>query len=669
MPASPMASANADLELMRASALLDSDPRSAVSLASAILAHTPAHEAAGMLLATACRRLGDPGAARELLVPLAAAQPASPVLQLELGRACAAAGLNPQAIAAFQAALTLDPRLADAWRELAAQRFLAGDTAGGDAAYSKYERLAPQPPELGDAAAAIEDGRLGLATLLLERRLAAAPNDVAAVHMRALVARAKGLFAEAEHYLRRCLELAPGFAEARFDLAKELCVQLRYAEAAPHLKRLLAAAPRHSGYICLQAHLLRFYGRTDEAGALLRQAIAANPEDAKLHLHYGLLLRDAGEQAAAIDAFRRALVMDPGMTEAYRNLADLKTVRLSAADREAMQNLANTLPPGPQRTQLEFALGKVFEDEGRPAQAFEHYARGNAMVRATLNHDPETMSAGVRRSKALYTTRFFADRAGWGSERIDPIFIVGLPRSGSTLLEQIIASHSQVEGTRELPSAPAIAREVILNKSTGGMPNYPDPVGQLTRAEVAAYAERYLAETAAHRPLGKPRFVDKMLVNFDHIGLIQLMFPRATIVDARRHPMACSFSCFRQLFGRGQPFSYDLREMGRHYRDYFELMQHIDAVLPGRVHRVYYEQLVTDPEDVVRRLLGHCGLPFEAGCLRFYENRRVVTTISSEQVRRPITTDAVDQWRNFEPWLGELREALGDLVDSYPSFN
>jgi len=664
-----MTSASADLDLMRASALLDSDPQATARLASAILAHAPSHEAAGLLLATACRRMGDPAAARELLAPLAAAQPASPVLQLELGRASAAAGLNPQAIAAFQSAVTLDPRLADAWRELAAQRFLAGDTPGGDAAYTKYERLAPQPPELGDAAAAIEGGRLGLATMLLERRLASNPDDVAAVHMRALVGRAKGMFAEAEHYLLRCLELAPGFATARFDLAKELCVQLRYAEAAPHLQRLLAAAPRNSGYICLQAHLLRFYGRTDEASDLLKHAIAVNPEEAKLHLHYGLLLRDQGEQAAAVDAFRRALVMDPGMTEAYRNLADLKTVRLTAADREAMQSLAATLPPGPQRTQLEFALGKLFEDEGRPAQAFAHYARGNAMVRATLNHDPETMSAGVRRSKALYTTRFFADRAGWGSERIDPIFIVGLPRSGSTLLEQIIASHSQVEGTRELPSAPAIAREVILSKSTGGMPNYPDPVGQLTRAEVAAYAERYLAETAAHRPLGKPRFVDKMLVNFDHIGLIQLMFPRAAIVDARRHPMACSFSCFRQLFGRGQPFSYDLREMGRHYRDYFELMEHIDAVLPGRVHRVYYEQLVTDPEDVVRRLLGHCGLPFEAGCLRFYENRRVVTTISSEQVRRPITTDAVDQWRNFEPWLGELREALGDLVEKYPSFH
>jgi len=664
-----MDSGLADLELMRASMLLDSDPQAALRCASAILEHSPGHEAAGLLLATACRRLGDRAAALNLLVPLAAAQPASPVLQLELGRAYAAAARNAEAISAFEAALALDARLADAWHGLAAQRIIAGDTPAGDAAYTRYERLAPRSAELIDAAAAIEENRLDLAGALLQQRLLEAPDDVAALRMLALVARARSHYAEAEHYLRRCLDLAPGFAAARFDLATELCVQQRYAEAAPHVERLLAAAPRHSSYICLQAQLLRFDGRNDEAGALLQQAIAASPDDARLHLHYGNLLRDQGEQAGAIDAYRRALVMEPGMSEAYRSLADLKTLRFTAADRKAMQGLAAGMALGPNRIQLEFALGKAYEDEAQPAQAFEHYARGNAMCRATLHHDPEAMSAGVRRSKALYSAGFFAERAGWGSERMDPIFIVGMPRSGSTLLEQILASHSQVEGTRELPNVPAIARAVLLSRNPGGAPNYPDPIGQLTRAEVAAYATRYLEETAPHRPLGKPRFVDKMLVNFDHIGLIHLMFPRATIIDARRHPLANCFSCFRQLFGRGHPFSYDQRDLGRHYRDYFELLEHIDAVLPGRVHRVYYEQLVTDPESVVRRLLEHCGLPFEAGCLQFHANRRVVTTISSEQVRRPINADALEQWRQFEPWLGELKEVLGDLVERYPTFS
>ncbi len=662
-----MDSGRADLELMRASMLLESDPQAALRCASAILEHSPAHEAAGLLLATACRRLGDADAALKLLLPLAAAQPASAVMQLELGRACAAAGRNAEAGAVLNKAVALDPRLADAWFEIATLCFRTGDTPGGDAAYTRYERLAPRAPELSDAAVAIEDGRLDLASALLQQRLLKAPDDVAALHMCALAARARSRYAEAEHYLRRCLELAPGFALARFELATELCIQQRYSEAVPHVERLLAAAPRHSGYICLQAQLLRFNGRNDEAGVLLQQAIAASPDDARLHLHYGHLLRDLGEQAGAIDAYRRALAMEPELTEAYRNLADLKTVRFTAADREAMQRLAASTGPGPNRVQLEFALGKAYEDEAQPAQAFEHYARGNALLRATLHHDPEAMSAGVRRSKVLYSAGFFAERAGWGSERRDPIFIVGMPRSGSTLLEQILASHSQVEGTRELPNLPAIARAVLLSKNPGGAPNYPDPVGLLTRVEMAAYATRYLAETAAHRPLGKPRFVDKMLVNFDHIGLIQLMFPRAAIIDARRHPLANCFSCFRQLFGRGHPFSYDQRDLGRHYRDYFELLEHIDSVLPGRVHRVYYEQLVRDPEGVVRRLLEHCGLPFEAGCLQFHANRRVVTTISSEQVRRPINADALHQWRQFEPWLGELKEVLGEIVERYPA--
>jgi hypothetical protein len=242
-----------------------------------------------------------------------------------------------------------------------------------------------------------------------------------------------------------------------------------------------------------------------------------------------------------------------------------------------------------------------------------------------------------------------------------------MPRAGSTLLEQILASHSQVEGTRELPDVPAIVRELIVSAKSSGESNYPDLVATLGRAEVEAYAARYLEHTRVHRPLGRARFVDKMPGNFAHLGLIQLMFPRATLIDARRHPLACCFSCYRQLFGRGQPFSYDLEELGLHYRDYSELMQHFDAVLPGRVHRVYYEQLVADPEAEVRRLLEHCELPFEAGCLRFYENRRVVTTISSEQVRRPINADAVDQWRHFEPWLGKLTTTLGDLVARYPA--
>jgi Sulfotransferase family len=267
----------------------------------------------------------------------------------------------------------------------------------------------------------------------------------------------------------------------------------------------------------------------------------------------------------------------------------------------------------------------------------------------------------------MYTERFFAERPGWGCARVDPIFIVGLPRSGSTLLEQVLASHSQVEGTRELPDLPAIAFELLSRPNPLRRWMYPEPVAALERQEADAFAARYLATTQAHRALGKPRFVDKMLGNFGHIGLIHLLFPKAAIIDARRHPLGCGFSCYKQLFARGLGYSYDLQEIGRYYRDYVALMEHFDAVLPGRVHRVYYEQLVADPQGELRRLLEYCALPFEAQCLQFHENPRIVQTISSEQVRRPIYTDSLDQWRHFEPWLGPLKAALGGLVDRYPA--
>ena len=658
----------ADLELMRAAALLESDPEAVVRRATAILAASPQHESAKLLLATACRRLGDPATAADLLESLARALPNSPTLQLELGRALAAANHHAGAIAALERAISLDARLADAWRELAAQRHIAGDNLRGDRAYARYNQLVPASQALADAARALSDNRLDAAEVSLKQRLQRAPEDVAALRLLAFVARAHNKYFEAEHYLTQCLQYAPGYAAARLELASELCTQLRFEEAAPHVQRLLDAEPHITPYICLQLQVLRFFGRYADASALVQQAIAENPDDATLRLYYGHQLRESGEYSGAIEAYRRALALQPGMWEAYRSLADMKTVRFTDADREAMQQLARRDRTGAVRTQIEFVIGKTCEDAGEYAQAFEHYARGNAEFRATIFHTPDAISAGVRRSQALYSTHFFAERLNWGSERADPIFIVGMPRSGSTLLEQILASHSQVEGTRELPYVPAIARDVLLSKNPHGKANYPDPVGALSSAEVAAYAARYLQQTQRHRLLGKPHFVDKMLVNFDHVGLIHLMFPRANIIDARRHPLACCFSCFKQFFDRGHPFSYDQEEMARHYRDYHELMEHIDSVLPGRVYRVHYEQLVADPEATVRRLLDHCGLRFEEGCLRFYENRRVVTTISSEQVRRPINSDAVDQWRHFEPWLGKLKQTLGDLIDRYPTF-
>lgn len=665
---------SADLALMRASMLLESDPAAAASLASDVLARAPEHDEAKLLLAAACRRLGDAAKSIGVLESLCAAHPGSPVMQLELGRAYAAAGRGTDAMSAFQRAVEFDAAFADGWRELAAQRFLAGDTVAGDRAYLAYSRLAPDPPDLFDAHVAVTANRLDAADGILRAHLRRSPRDAVALRLLADVAERRGDSGEAEKCLNACLDLTPGDAAARHELARLLYGQERTAEALPLIDRLLAAEPHNTDYLGLKAQSLRLAGRTEEAIALMQRVVAEHPGDEQMWLVFGYVLRGGGEQAQAIEAYRRALAARPGFGEGYWALANLKIFRFSEDELRSMQEAASGSasgsPPGSAtasaaasvsgsgRIHLEYALGKALEDAGQFEPSFEHYSRGAALKRATMAYDPAATSDHVRRSKALYTADFFAERASFGNERPDPIFIVGMPRSGSTLLEQILASHSQVEGTRELPHVPAIVRE---------FEQYPEHVAGLGAPELAGLAARYLEKAHSHLTLGLPRFVDKMLGNSGHIGLIHLMFPRAAIIDARRHPIGCSFSCYKQLFARGMNFSYELGELGRYYRDYADLMDHIDTALPGRVHRVHYEQLVADPETEVRRLLEYCGLPFEAGCLRFYENRRIAQTISSEQVRQPIYSDAVDQWRRFEPWLAPLKEALGDVVERYPA--
>ncbi len=656
--------ASADLALMRASMLLEADPAAAARHAGDILANSPGHAEAALLLAAACRRLGDPATAIRVLEPLAGAHPGAPVLQLELGRAYGAGGRAAEAIGAFQRAVELDAALADGWRELAAQRFLAGDTAAGDAAYLKYSSLAREPPELTDANVARAADRLDAAETMVRRHLQRAPRDAAALRMLADLAGRRGDSAEAERCLTDALEFAPGDAAARRDLARLLCLQERVAEAMPLIERLLVNEPRNSSHLCLMAQALRLDGRAQEAIVLMQDLVAESPGDVQAWLILGNTLREVGQQAAAIASFRRALDAQPAFGEAYWALANLKTFRFTDGDVAAMRLQLARQAPGSKTIHLHFALGKALEDAGEFAESFEHYSRGAAQQRAKISYDPAATTEYVRRSKAAYTAGFFAGRPG-GSERRDPIFIVGLPRSGSTLLEQILASHSQVEGTRELPDVPAIVMDLFAGPNRGTA-EYPESLAALGNAEIEALALRYLARTSIRRLHGSPRFVDKMLGNFSHVGLIHLMFPRAAIIDARRHPLGSGFSCYKQLFAQGMNFSYDLGEMGRYYRDYCDLMAHIDTVLPGRMHRVHYELLVTDPESELRRLLDYCGLPFEDECLRFYDNPRAVQTISSEQVRQPIYSGAVEQWRHYEPWLGPLKDAVGDWVERYP---
>jgi tetratricopeptide (TPR) repeat protein len=651
---------------MRASMLLETDPAAAARHASAVLASHPGHDAATLLLTTACRRLGNSSSALGIIEALANAQPTSALVQLELGRTYAAAGRRGDAEAALERALELDSGLAEGWRELSEQRLLAADTAAADAAYTRYRRLVVDPPELADAYAAFDQGRLEAAEGLVRRRLQESTNGVAAFTLLAAIALRRGDDLAEEDALKHVLLQAPCDSSAREQLVRLMIRQGRTDEAMPLTERLLAADPCNSGYLILKVLALQLAERHAEGLEIITRLIAMHPDDADFRLLAGNQQRYMGRVGEAIEAYLKAIALRPGHGMAYWALSNFETFHFAQPEIENMQSQLALVSPGPDRTGLEFSLGRALEDRADFAAAFEHYARGNRLARASFDYNPKATTAFVRRFKATFTRRFFSDRAAWGHPASDPIFIVGLPRSGSTLLEQILASHSSVEGTRELAYVPTIARELAGAPETAA--RYPENLASLGAAQVEALAARYLASAQKHRPIPKPHFVDKMHGNFSSLGLLHLMFPRAAIIDSRRHPMASGFACYKQLFNPGMNFAYDLNELGQYYRDYVELMEHIDAVLPGRVYRLYYERLVTDTENEVRRLLNYCRLPFEPECLRFYENRRVAQTISSEQVRRPIYTAGLEQWRHFEPWLEPLQTSLQDLVGGYPRF-
>jgi tetratricopeptide (TPR) repeat protein len=485
--------------------------------------------------------------------------------------------------------------------------------------------------------------------------------------MLAEVATRLGRYEDAEALLSRCLELAPGFDAARQNYAVVLYRQTKAAEALAEVDRLLQSDPRNPGYRNLQAAALGQLGDYERTIAIYQSLLRDFPQQPKAWMSLGHALKTVGRQAEAIAAYRRSLEQKPSLGEAWWSLANLKTFRFDAADLAEMRR-ALTLGDlsDEDRFHLQFALGKALEDAGEDPAAFAAYMAGAALRRRGLDYDSDETSAHVARSRALFTPGFFAERAGFGCPASDPIFIVGLPRAGSTLVEQILASHSAIEGTMELPDLPAIAKRLGGRSRRDEPSAYPGVLADLDAEACRALGEEYLDRTRAQRKLGRPFFIDKMPNNFAHAGLIQLILPNARIIDARRHPLGCCFSAFKQHFARGQAFSYDLTDLGRYYADYVELMAHFDAVSPGRVHRVIYEEMVADPETQVRALLDYCGLPFEEACLRFYENDRAVRTASSEQVRRPIFTEGVDQWRRFEPWLEPLKAALGPVLDAYP---
>jgi len=563
--------------------------------------------------------------------------------------------------------LKVAPEHPHALRLLGAALRRMGETEAAEQAYLRSVKGSVKDPQMIAAANALVDNRLAYAEQVLRDRLKAQPTDVAAIRMLAETGMRLGRYEDAEKLLSRCVELAPGFTPARHNYATVLYRHNKPVEAIGQLDILLAADPDNPAYLNLKAAALGRIGEYEGAIQLYDRVLKAYPKHPKTWMSYGHALKTVGRQADAVDAYRRSLALAPNLGEAWWSLANLKTVTFSPEDVAEMEaQLGREELADDDRFHLHFALGKAFEDQGRYESSFRHYEQGNALRKYELSYEADETTTHVRRSKALFTPDFFAARAGQGSSAPDPIFIVGLPRAGSTLVEQILSSHSQVEGTQELPDIIAMARRLggLAKKSSAG--RYPDVLADLSARELYDLGEEYLSRAEVHRKLGRPFFIDKMPNNWAHLGLICLALPNAKIVDARRHPLGCGFSGFKQHFARGQGFTYDLTDIGRYYADYVELMAHFDAVLPGRVHRVIYEQMVSDPEAETRRLLDYCGLPFEEACLRFYENDRAVRTASSEQVRKPIFTDAADHWRNYDMWLGPLKTALGPVLNAYP---
>ena len=618
--------------------------------------------------AIALRLQQKPGQAVEILSSLCNDWPNAPFAHLQHGLARRELDDRVGAERSFERAVEVRPDFADGWLALADLRVANADVSGADKAFARYVDVAPQVPELRDAAAALGAGNGPDAEKLVRGRLQTHPNDIVALCLLADIAERHDRNADAGQLLRRAIQIAPGYTRARHNYAVVLLRQNKADEALAECERLLERAPEDKELRKLRAAILVKLLEYEKSIEVCEELLEEDSDQPAVWTSLGHMLKSVGRRADSIEAYRKAIALAPSYGEPYWSLANLKTNEMRDDEFEAMRTQLDKPSAGDiDRIHFHFAMGKALEERRRYEESFFHYDKGNQLRRRGRPYDPAALEDHVRRSVSLFSSAFFDDRQGCGSPAPDPIFIVGLPRSGSTLVEQILASHSAVEGTMELPDIPAIAASLDHPEDGRGASQYPDALATLDPERLTALGQSYLERTRGHRKLGTPSFVDKMPNNFAHIGLIHLILPNARIVDMRRHPLACGFSVFKELFAGAQNFSYSLEHIGLYYRYYLDLMRHMDAVLPGCVHRVIYEDLIDDTEGEVRRLLDYCGLPFEQACLDFHENRRPVSTASSEQVRQPIHRRGIAQWRAFETWLSPLRESLGDAADDYRS--
>jgi tetratricopeptide (TPR) repeat protein len=651
-----------ETEVRRIRALLErSEFSQAHTAAQALRAEVPENRDVLYMLAVAQRYLQRIPDALATLAELEKHHPRYGRIFQERGHCYVAVRAAEPAIEAYVRAVELNSSLPASWNALEKLFRMTDRAADASNAASHMARLAALPPEVVTAFSMYADGEIIEAEDLIRRFLLTHGNHVEAMRLLAKIGLDLDVADDAEFLLENALRLAPEHHILRYEYALVLLKRHKHVQAREQLEILLKIDPKDHAYRTTYATVCAGLGDYDRALPLYREVLTETPNEPELHLSVAHALKTVGKTQDAIASYRTAAAARPRYGEAYWSLANLKTYRFTDAEIAAMRSEeASADIELEDQYHLCFALGKALEDREKYAESYAYYERGNALKKTECRYRPEPLERNARLQASVCTREFFAAREGWGCSDPAPIFIVGLPRAGSTLIEQILASHSQVEGTMELADIPRLVQELQGRERIDSTPRYPGILAELTAQDFRRFGEGYLKDTRVYRT-GRPRFIDKMPNNFRHLGLIHLILPNAKIIDARRDVLACCFSNFKQLFAFGQQFTYSIEDLARYYRMYVQLMAHWDQALPGKILRVQHQDVVDDLESNVRRILEFCELDFEPACVEFHKTERTVHSASSEQVRRPINREGVDQWRHYEPWLGPLNEALGSL--------
>ncbi len=611
-------------------------------------------------LAVCQRKANDTDAALASLTQLTGAHPRYARAYQEQGHIFRARQQRDAAIGAYEQATALNPALPASWHALGRYYVAAGEQEKAAQAMQHVNWLSTLPPPLLTVTSLIHENKLFMAEQICRHFLQQQPHHIEAMRLLAELGSKLQILDDAEFLLESALEFQPDYHRARLDYVRVLHRRQKYAKALEQAQLLQASDPDNVAFKVTLATEHQASGNFDQALGIYEQVLAQQPDLHAVHAAHAHALKTIGRTELAIESYRRAYRCTPAYGDAYWSLANLKTYRFEDAEIAQMRDMqAQPATDNTDRVHLCFALGKALEDRGEYADAFTFYARGNRLKKQESRYRPELVERELQTQKQQFDAAFFKQREEFGCADAAPIFVVGLPRAGSTLLEQILASHSQIDGTMELANIIGMAHQLNGRRALSGNGQYPQVLHQLTHEQQGELGNKFIEDTMFHRQ-GGDYFVDKMPNNFRHLALIQLILPNAKIIDARRHPMACCFSGFKQLFAEGQEFTYDLQDIGRYYAAYVQIMDHWDRELPGRILRVQHEDVIDDLEAQVRRMLDYCELPFEPGCLEFHRTERAVKTASSEQVRQPIYTSGLDQWRHFEPYLGPLVDALGE---------